>query len=382
VPDSLWTKYRRRGLDETLSAVYGMVENLDTNIRRVLSTIDELDLRDDTIVVFLTDNGPNSDRFNGYMREHKGSVHDGGVRVPLFIRWPGHISSGRVVTDIAAHIDLLPTLADLAGVPLPAGRQLDGRSLRPVLEADAIQWPERLIFTHRFGSGRVTRSPGSVRSVRWRAVSTGHGWQLFDVQSDPGERVDVSSREPEVTARLAASFESWFDDVTSAGFDPIPAEVGHPLRPRVILPAHEATLHPQAGEGIDYFGGQGWANDWISRWSDPTAFASWSVNVVEPGEFDVGLLYTCPVDDAGSRIRIQIGNSAVVAIVTEPYDPPALPSPDRVRRHEVYEKEWKELAAGRLTLARGTTTLYVRADSIAGRTAMDLKAVSLRKRAD
>jgi arylsulfatase A len=112
VPDKYFDKYKNRGLDDKTACVHGMVENLDDNIGRILKRLDELKLSDNTIVLFLTDNGPNSDRYNGGMKGRKGSVHEGGIRVPLFIHWPGHIKLGTKVTQIAAHIDMFATIIE------------------------------------------------------------------------------------------------------------------------------------------------------------------------------------------------------------------------------------------------------------------------------
>ena len=119
VPDRYFEKYKKRGLDDKTAAVYGMVENVDDNLDRLLHKLDELKLTDNTIVLFLTDNGPNGKRYNGGMKGTKGSVDEGGVRVPLFIRWPGQINPGITVKPIAAHIDLLPTIVELCGVSMP-----------------------------------------------------------------------------------------------------------------------------------------------------------------------------------------------------------------------------------------------------------------------
>src|SRR5262249_19119179 len=99
-------------------AVLAMCENIDYNVGRVLARIDELKLANDTIVLYFSDNGPNSWRWNGGMKGRKGSVDEGGVRAPLLLRWSGHIRGGQQVAEIAGAIDLLPTLAELAGVPI------------------------------------------------------------------------------------------------------------------------------------------------------------------------------------------------------------------------------------------------------------------------
>ena len=114
-------------------AALAMCENIDWNVGRVLAKLDELKLADNTIVLYFSDNGPNSWRWNGGMKGRKGSTDEGGVRAPFLIRWPGHIRPGTRVPQIAGAIDLLPTLADLAGIPVASHKPLDGMSLKPLL---------------------------------------------------------------------------------------------------------------------------------------------------------------------------------------------------------------------------------------------------------
>ena len=122
-------------------AVLAMCENIDWNVGRVLAKLDELKLADDTIVIYFSDNGPNSWRWNGGMKGRKGSVDEGGVRAPFLIRWPGHIKPGTRVPQIAGAIDLLPTLADLAGVPVASTKPLDGKSIKPLLLGEKATGP-------------------------------------------------------------------------------------------------------------------------------------------------------------------------------------------------------------------------------------------------
>src|SRR4029077_16716662 len=128
VPDRWYERFKDRELSLRYTgppredvaftrAALGMRENIDGNVGRVLHKLDELKLADKTIVLYFSDNGPNSWRWNGGMRGRKGSTDEGGVRSPLVMRWPGHIQPATTVPQIAGAIDLLPTLAELAGVP-------------------------------------------------------------------------------------------------------------------------------------------------------------------------------------------------------------------------------------------------------------------------
>jgi len=376
VPDRHFDKYKAAGLDDRLACVYAMCENLDDNIGRLLAALDELDLADNTIVLFTTDNGPNTDRFNGGMRGRKGSVHEGGVRVPLFVRWPGHIEPGHEVSQIASHIDILPTIAEWCGAQLaaPHRRRLDGVSLAPLLTGRAGDWPDRMIFTHHHRSRR-----GAVRTQRWRAVNEGRGWQLFDMPADPGQKRNVAAEQPDVVRRLAGAYDRAYDAMVPEPMTPLPIPVGHPEWPVVTAPAHEAFLQPESGQGIRYVGEKGWANDWITGWTDTAAFPRWELDVVRPGRHEVTLLYNCAAEDVGARVRVQVGGAPLEGVVDKAFSEPPLPSPDRVPRGEVFERRWAELTLGVVALPAGRTQLDVRALSRPGRSVMELKAVRLRQ---
>jgi len=371
VPDRYFDRYMGRGLDARTAAAYGMVENVDDNLGRLLDRLDALGLRERTIVVFLTDNGPNGDRYNGHMRGVKASVHEGGSRVPLFVRWPGRIREGRTVRGLSAHIDLLPTLANLAGVPLPPGLALDGVSLAPALLGDSDAPADRVLFTHHSRGAELEPYPGAVRTDRWRAVNEGAGWALFDMLADPAEHVDVAAHHPDAVARFGAAYEAWFADVTRGlgGTRRIP--VGYPDAPAVALPAVQSTF---AG-GVRYAGESGWSHDWLTGWGRPGDRAVWALDVVEPGLYRVALDVTAA--QAGGRLRVLAGGTSTEAVVTEAFDPPFLPSPDRIPRGEVYAKPWARLDAGTLRLGAGAVDLAV--EWAGGPAGLDLQAVHLHR---
>jgi len=371
VPEKYWKRYKDGGLDARTACVYAMVENVDDNLGRILKTLDELKLADNTVVIFLTDNGPNGPRFNGGMAGRKGSNREGGCRVPCFVRWPGHVKAGTTIRQIAAHIDVLATLADLCGVQRPKTLPLDGRSLLPLLTGKAEHWPDRMLFER-----------GAVRTQRFRLQVSGRRRrqrgrpQLFDMVADPGQKKDVSEQHPDVTARLMKAYRTWHAEV-SKGLEGMPPAlpVGYAEAPTVTLLAPECGM---AG-GVRYKQGRGWANDWVTHWTSSEDRVWWDIDVVRPGRFHVTLLYTCPKADVGSKVRVEAGGKAVEGVVAKAHDPEPLPSPDRVRRGEVYEKVWAPLAMGTISLAKGKTRLTVRALSKPGRQVFDLKAVRLER---
>ena len=379
VPDKYFDKYKARGLDDKLACIYAMCENLDDNIGRILGRLDDLRLSDNTIVLFLTDNGPNSDRYNGGMKGRKGSVHEGGIRVPLFVRWPGHIERGTKVTQIAAHIDIFATVLELCGVPMPKTLPQDGVSLVPLLKGQSGDWPDRMIFTFRSPRGQTLTVPGSVRTQRWRAVKARKQWELYDMIRDPGQTKDVSKKNPDILAKLSTAYDAAVRDVTKAGFEPLPIHIGYSQRAVVTLPGHEAFLEPPTKKGISYKGRSGWANDWITNWTSTDAYPYWEVEVVRAGRFEVTLMYVCSKENVGVKVRVEIGGESIEGVVHVAHDPEPIASPDRVPRGEVYEKIWARLTLGGIRLNKGRTRLVVRAVEIPGSRAFDLKAAQLRR---
>ena len=123
-----------------------MITNIDDNLGRLFQRLESLKLSGDTIVLFMTDNGPQQVRYNSGLRDRKGSVYEGGIRVPFFVRWPGRLQEGLKVDRIAAHIDVAPTLLELCGINRPPGVSFDGASLQPLLLGETENWPDRTLY--------------------------------------------------------------------------------------------------------------------------------------------------------------------------------------------------------------------------------------------
>jgi choline-sulfatase len=210
---------------EKIAKFYGMIENIDTNMGKLLAKLDDWDLAEDTLVVFTTDNGTATGApvCNDGMRGNKGSAHRGGTRVPAFWRWKGSLPAGMDVPSLTAHIDVLPTLCDIAGVELPpqVAEKVEGRSFALLLRGARIAWPDRPLVTHqgRWERGRAAASAYRncrIREGRWQLVNTKNaagGWELYDLETDPGEETDVASRHPDVVTRLAAEYDRWWASV-------------------------------------------------------------------------------------------------------------------------------------------------------------------------
>lgn len=290
VPDSLVEPYLKMGLPEDTARIYGMCKNIDDNIGRLSSRLRALNLAENTILIFMTDNGPQQERYNAGLRGRKGTVYQGGIRVPFFLRWPARVKAGSLADRIAAHIDVFPTLIEACGANLPAKTRIDGRSLMPLLTGNAARWPDRTLFTqwHRGDEPELFRAC-AARTQRFKLVD---GKELYDIESDPGETNDIASQRPEILRRLRAETEAWFQDVSSTrGYAP----------PRI----HVGTRHenPVTLTRQDWRGAKaGWAADSVGHWE---------IHVAEAGDYEVRVELAEPAGPGTASL--QIGSNSAIA---------------------------------------------------------------------
>jgi arylsulfatase A len=388
VPDRYFDKYTARGLDSLTAAIYGLVENIDENVGRMLAKLDELGLTERTIVIFLSDNGaegPEGSRYNAGMRGMKGTVHEGGMRVPLFIRWPGRFEANTVVEPIAAHVDLLPTIAELCGVEKPETLPLDGRSLVPLLTGRGGDWPDRTIFARTSGwrsvlsfnepEVRDLHTLGkTARTQRWRALDTGEGWELYDMAADPSETRDVAAEHPQTVQSLAAAYERWFADVTQTPIVRPPIPVGYPQRPTVELPAPEAYFTGK----IQWYNQFGFAHDWLTGWTDSEDTVWWEVDVVAAGRYEVAIQYTCPPEAVGTLLRVDGQGAFVEGKIETAYNPQPQLRPTRHPKKR-FIQTFATQSLGQIHLDQGRQRITLRALSKPAESVCDLNLVSLRR---
>lgn len=227
VEDRYTAPYKQKGLSEEVARVYGMVENIDDNIGRLLTHLDSLGLDNETIIFFLSDHGPAPGRFNAGFRSHKGNVYEGGIRVPFFIRWPQHIEAGVKIDQIAAHIDILPTLLDLCQIEITGQLKLDGTSLRPLVGDPKSGWSERTLFiqTHRGSFPRQYHNAAAIsgqykwlsypgRGEEWAIDTSTPEMELYQIDKDPGEQTNLAEKRPDIVQHMRQLYDDWFKDVT------------------------------------------------------------------------------------------------------------------------------------------------------------------------
>lgn len=248
-PEGYRKRFHEQGYDDNLAGYFGMIENIDDNMGMLMAKIREWGLEENTLVVFLSDNGQSAGHwiYNAGMKGNKNDVFEGGTRVPSFWYWKGRLAAGADIDRMAAHIDLFPTFAALAGVEIPEDVQdIDGVSLVPLLEDPRAEWEDRYIFFHR-GRWKKGEDPDdhkystcAVRSQRFKLVNnTG----LYDLENDPGETTDVSQRFPGVVTDMQKAYDLWWEEAR-----PLMVNEDVPLSP--VRPYFEMYHNQEREQGI------------------------------------------------------------------------------------------------------------------------------------
>jgi len=264
--------YMDKGVPERQARFYGMITNIDENMGRLMKRLSASGLENNTILIFMTDNGTAAgDR--GGMRGGKGSEYDGGHRVPFFIRWPGGPEGGRDIARITAHIDVLPTLLDLCGLEKPKKIGFDGMSLVPLLTGKG-PWPDRTLFVHsqRIEHPREWRKCAAV-TERWRLIN---GRELYDVIADPGQKLNVADKHPVVTEKLRKAYKDWWADISDRFEEYCEIILGSDKETPSRL-----TTHDWHGENVP------WDQSHIRRGLQANGF--WAVEVARDGMYEFTL---------------------------------------------------------------------------------------------
>ncbi len=291
---------------------YGMIANLDENLGKLEAFLEDRGLKENTILIYLTDNGTQSTDamriFNYGMRDRKTSVYEGGHRVPLLVRWPeGKLAHGGDIGELTQVQDLLPTLIDLCGLKNETEIAFDGLSLAGLLKGTATQLPDRMLMVQYQSSGSPW-DPALVMWDQWRLLKPKQGrrpqdpnatLELYHLGRDPGQTKDVATDHPQIVNAMKQRYEEWYAEAKKL-FD----------LPRWITIGNEA-----ANPMILY------AQDWVGDYCDnprglsqSSAFGYWNVIVDQPGEYEIEL-YRWPKESgksltAGWPERGDLGDSA------------------------------------------------------------------------
>lgn len=373
VPDKFYDAVKSRGLkqynrdkekediDFTVAAL-AMCENIDWNVGRVLQKLKDLKIEEDTIVIYMSDNGPNSYRWNAGMKGKKGHVDEGGVRSPFFIKWPGKIQATKI-DSISAHIDILPTLCDFIGIEPKLSKKLDGVSLKNAI-LNGSKLKERMIFS---SWGKKL----SVRSQQYRADLK----SLYDMVEDPGQTKNLKSERPAVFKEMVRALKNIQQEFASESSEERPITAGHPDELQTKIPIRECKF---VGTKIRRSAKS--ANDThMVNWVDDKEYPYWNIELLSSSEYEVFIDYTCSLENVGCELSFDFEGKEIRKLIDEVFDPKLIESPDRVKRTQSYDKKFKRLSLGKVKLNAGKGVLKLQCTSKRGPGIIDLKNIYLKK---
>lgn len=260
-PEESRKRFIEMGFNGQQAGFHGMIENIDDNLGMLMAKMDEWDLWKDTVFIFMSDNGMAGkvgeegkvlgNELKGYnagMKGYKGSINEGGVRVPFFFRWDGHAKAGKTVDQVAAHMDILPTLAQIAGAELPSAvvQQIEGRSFLALAREENAEWPDRFLFTNE---GRWPKGADpdefqwknfAVRNHRFRMVGRD---ELYDMVEDPGQKTNIIGEHPEIAKAMTEAYDNFWKEAR-------PLMVNEDVPLSKVRPYHVAYGEQMASGGI------------------------------------------------------------------------------------------------------------------------------------
>ena len=280
---------------EAARKVYGMVTNIDDNLGRLFTYLEKNNLEENTLILFLTDNGPQQRRYKGGMRNRKGSVYEGGVHVPLLMKLKGELSSQKEVDVPAAHIDILPTVLDICNIQWETDTRIDGKSLLPVIRGKDVSWEDRPLYFYWQRSYPEPYRNIAVRNQQFKLVGNApynasfEDLELYNLEDDPYEQENIISSEKSKARKLKTGFDDWYSDIMdSPHLEEVQyIKVGSNKENPVILNRNDAKGEP----GI---------------WNQREIFGYWDIQVVRGGNYDFVFHFHKPLKNSG-RMKLRMG---------------------------------------------------------------------------
>lgn len=278
-PEEYWKPYDGKpGVADP--RFYGMITNIDDNMKKLVDFLDAEGLAENTILVYMTDNGTayghKNGGYMGGMRGSKNSEYEGGHRVPMLIRWPnGKIQGGSSIDTLTAHMDFLPTMIDVCELKAPK-IEFDGQSLTPLIYEDGKGWPDRtLIVESQRVVDPIKWRKSAVMTDRWRLIN---GEELFDVKADPEQQKDIAKQHPEVVEQLRGSYDSFWADVSREHNLTTYMAIGSDDSPVVTLSSHDWLLKSYPA----------WNQNQVAAGKQAVE-SHWAIEVERDGEYEISL---------------------------------------------------------------------------------------------
>ncbi len=368
MPDDWWNKWDDRPITQFATAkdkenlnfsraALALTDNIDWNVGRLTNTLEQLGLDDNTIVIYFTDNGPNSARWNGEMKGIKGATHEGGVRSPLFIRWPEKIEAGKVVKQLSNSIDILPTLWTLATT-----KQLD-------TEIDGMDLSSSILGVEKSIERSIPIYWGNRLSIRNNEYLLTEDNNLYNVRKDrsQSEKLDTTTQQ---FKKMKASKDFYTERINTliGNEDTRPFTIGHRDELYSKLPARDAKAYGGIRRSNQHPN-----SSYFTKWSSTSDSIVWNVEVCEAGKFEAIVYYTCSERNIGSDVKLSSNHAAIDKQLNVVNDTPMLGADlDRVPRQESYVKGFAPFTLGNIELKKGKTEIVLKANKIANEEVMNM----------
>lgn len=379
VDSSWWQPFAAQGLAEREARVYGMIAQIDDNVGRLINFLEDSDLLENTIIIFMSDNGPISGwrprqedmRFNAGLRDQKFTIYEGGIRTQAYWSWQRHWQAREDNSSIAAHIDVLPTLLDVLGIaPSSTDKPIDGVSLTPVLKDRLGSIADRLYFEHYDLEELADPVPfpgGIARQEHWKMVN---GEELYDLSNDVGERYNLSDSLPEKLAELKAAYLNWWNELeATSDFSIAPIPVGE-INEAVHLQPHHAWA-----EGSLQFVGQrgllserigthprGVDGDWLSHWWEDGDMATWEIEIKKSGNYTIDLFARRPRSDSSLPLELLLGDQSIPLVLPQ----------------DTFSSSWETINAGVTFLEAGIYPLQLKLEVNTPNNTFELRELIIR----
>ena len=375
VPDQYWDRFKEKKLvsNQDVSnplhtrAALAMCENIDDNIGNLLTVLEQHELEENTIIVYLSDNGPNGRRWNAGMKGTKGTTDEGGTRSPLLMQWKNKIRPN-TIEQLMGAVDLLPTLSALAGIENKIEKPLDGINFKSTILDTNTPLKPRTLYHYWRG---VT----SLRNQSFRLDKDNH---LYHIEKDRNQTQKVNNQYPSEFNSLRTLKEKFLKTTIfpKKETDNRPLPLGHSKAGWVQLPARDALLYGNVQRSNRY------PNcTFITNWTTLDDTISWDVEVLNPGLYEVILYYTCTEENLDSRFNLELGKNNLEVKLKTAHDPELYgAAQDRSPRIESYVKDFKPLNIGELYLEEGRDKLVLKATEIYGDQMMDFRMILLHRK--
>ena len=359
-------RYSERENVEKTKAALGMIENIDENVGKIIKTLKEIDKYEDTIIIFLSDNGPNGNRWNNELKERKGSTNEGGVRVPFFIQWPNKIKPGIKIKQVTSALDVFPTLTDL--IESPTAISFDGKSFKKYIENPDLLDNQRKVFS--FWNNRL--------SVRNNEYILDYNDNLYDLYNDHSQYYAINEKKVNEYEELKEAKKIWRESINEIikKNKRRPFTINYKNSNHTHLPARDAEITGKLQRSSIH------ANcSFIENWKSSDDYIYWEVDVLENGTKSVELYYTLPKESVGTEIALEFEDQIIKKTIDDFHDPSLEGfEKDKIKRIESYTKDFKKINIGEMSFKKGISRLKLKTTIIKGNKSIDFRLLILKNK--